>query len=125
MRIYRAEAIEDQIEFLRTRQEALDMEVSKKRAEIAGAKAQLTDLEERIESAEGPLIGIDMRAQKSAIVKDIMILENAIVGMRAQSDALDEEIRDLNSLFLTLPEPRAKAGCDLADAEKKEQSGDV
>lgn len=111
MRVYRAEAIEGQIELLRTRQEALDTDIAKKRACIAGVKAEADSLLTTADMLEDEILAVDLLSTTNSLKKKVIIDEAQIVGKLAQIEALGDEIDSLNALFLTV--------------QAKEQSGDV
>lgn len=102
MRVYRAEAIEGQIELLRTKQEALDTDIAKKRAGIAGLKAEADSLLTTADMMEDEVLGVELLTTTNSLKKQVILDEAAIRGMLAQIEFLGEEIAHLNALFVTV-----------------------
>jgi hypothetical protein len=102
MRVYRTEAIESQIDLLRTGQEALDVDIVKKRAGIEGKKVQIETLSDALENSYEPGIALSLKSTADSLRTQILLDEARILGMNTEIDVLEEEIKSLNALFLTM-----------------------
>lgn len=119
MRLYRAEAVQRQIDHLRQRQEELDLEISKKRALVVGEKAQADSLLTTADLMEDEVLAVELLSSTNSLKKLVILDEASIQGMLAQMLALDSEIERLESLFLSV-----KTEDGLEDALRAETAGE-